>query len=232
MRRKTTLTLFNINLTRPFIALVLLTINVTTQAEPKVQMQYYFDDRDFNTLGVVVSANDLPAGFSIWGFTDFHGDQNNANERYDITRSFSEYRLSNNKISDWTKIDNLGLQVEVNETSPGNNNTVWRGGITYKLVSSANNWLQLRLFPMQSNKHNQASLIYFYSITTNVKFSGFADYNIQDGSKNRWVVEPQLSYRLMDKAWLLLEYRYNGFEDAKATLDGSGWAIGISYDLL
>ena len=91
---------------------------------------------------------------------------------------------------------------------------------------------QLRLFPAQNNKDEQISLGYFYVLNEDLNISGFADYNLRDGNKNQWVVEPQLNYKLSKNIWLALEYRCNGFEEDNPNLDGSGWAMGVKWNLL
>ena len=197
----------------------------------QASLSYYMDNRDFNTFAVTIASSQMPYGFSIWGFTDFHSDQNSETEREDFTRSFSEYRLSNNQLSNWTGIEGLGLQAEYNDVVPGNNNATIRGGITYKYKFLQTRWVQFRWFPLQSNKDLQASLTYGIPFTPQLSLSGFADYNIREGKENQWVIEPELNYKLSDRTWLLLEYRYNGFEEGNVNLDGKGWALGLRYKL-
>jgi len=199
-------------------------------AANQVDISYYFDDRDFNTLTLFMLNKDLGGGFSFLGFTDFHSDHQNSTNRNDATRTFSEFRLSNNMIAKWWNIDNLGLQLEYNDSTPGNNNNAVRLGLTYNQSLNASDWLQLRVFPLDSQNDGQVSIIYFVKFTENFNLSGFADYNFISDGKNQWVFEPQLNYKLYSKLWLLLEYRYNGFENSNPNLDGSGTALGLRYD--
>lgn len=199
------------------------------RAETQVDVSYYFDSRDFNTWSIFLLNKNLGAGFSFLGFTDFHSDQNKANDRYDVTRTFSEYRLSNNKIADWLNIDGMALQLEYNDITPGSSNNTFRFGLTYQSALSQNHWLQWRLFPVDSRNDHQISLIYFLTFSDKLNLSGFADYNFVKNGKNQWIVEPQLNYKLHSRLWILLEYRYNGFEDNNPYLDGSGTALGIRY---
>ncbi|WP_444997262.1 hypothetical protein [Aliikangiella sp. IMCC44359] len=207
----------------------LLSLPTQLIANNDIQTSYYWDNRDFNTATIQISNNDLGNGFSVWGFTDFHSNQDNSDDRYDLSRTFSEYRLSNNQIAKWTGVDHLGLQLEYNDSTPGNNNHQVRFGITYKQILGQSAWLQLRAFPLQSHNDGQLSLIYFYKISDGFNISGFADYNFNKNGKNQWVYEPQLNYQLSDNVWLLLEYRYNGFENSNPNLDGKGTALGIRY---
>ena len=225
VRMKSQTTALNLLIT--LLCLFLSKLAVANQLH--VNLSYYWDDRDFNTATLQFSAPQLPAGFSVWGFTDFHSEQQNSAERYEFERSFSEYRISNIALADWTGIDGLGLQAEYNYFRPGSN-SAWRGGITYKRPLGEWGWTQLRLFPFQSQDEGQASLTYFIAFTEDFNLSGFADYNLRAGKSNQWVIEPQLSYRILKDTWLLLEYRYNGFEIDNATLDGNGIAAGVRYD--
>lgn len=192
---------------------------------------YYQDNRDFNTMALQVAGSDLPHDFSVWGFTDFHSDQATEHKQEDFTRSFSEYRLNNTKLSEWINIAGLGLQLEYNDSTPGNNNTVWRGGLVYKHKFGKQLWTKLRLLPLQSNDDSQISLIFGLNFNPWLSLTGFADYNIRSNKENLWVIEPQLNIRVSDNTYLLIESRYNGFEKNNATLDGTGLAVGVRYDL-
>ena len=61
---------------------------------PRVESHYYLDQREFNSLAVFVSTNRLPSGFSIWGFTEINATQNDPDNRWNLSRALSEYRLS------------------------------------------------------------------------------------------------------------------------------------------
>ena len=60
--------------------------------------------------------------------------------------------------------------------------------------------------------------------------SGFADLNVDTGSPNRWVAEPQLNVRIDRTFHLVLEGRYNGYEDANPDADGFGVAVGVKIN--
>ena len=192
---------------------------------------YYFDSRDFNTLALNTSAK-LPLGFKLWGFTDFHGNQNAAS-RYRLERFFMEYRIMRDLPETWVfGIKGLGLLTEFNNFN-GSDNDLFRFGpyISRKLnlpwgrVAS----LQLRAFPLETESNNsQLSLSYLVPFSDKWSLSGFADINFIEGGPDRWVIEPQLNYKLNDRMNLLLEYRYNGFESANPDLRGSGVALGMN----
>jgi len=202
-----------------------------SNAETKIDLSYYFDSRDFNTFAFFIQNPKLGDDFSLWGFSDFHSAQNNKNKQFQIDRTFSEYRLSHSKLSDWTGIKGLGLQIEYDYSTPSNSQ-VWRAGLTYQLPASKRLKAQLRLFPAQNTRDEQVSLGYFYKITDEINITGFADYNLREDKKNQWVIEPQLNYKLAKDIGLIVEYRYNGFERDNPNLDGSGWAIGIKWKVL
>lgn len=196
------------------VLLTSLLISLATQANAATQidLNYYFDTRDFNTFAFFIQNKALGQDFSAWGFSDFHGQQNNKSERFQADRSFSEYRLNHSKLAEWTGIDGLGLQVEYNYISPGSTH-VCRGALTYEFPIGDRLKTQLRILPIQNIDDEQVSIGYFYNINEKINITGFADYNVRDGKKNQWVIEPQLNYKLAEHTWFILEYRYNGFED-------------------
>ena len=113
--------------------LIFATIADASKKKPaKVDLSYYLDSRDYNTLTLQTSLPDLPWGFNIWGFVDMHSEQKNADQRFDLTRYFIEYRLKRslfpNATSAWK---GLGFEVEYNDAN-GIDNTVVRTGVTYK----------------------------------------------------------------------------------------------------
>ena len=194
----------------------------------KLQAIYYLDDRDYNTLSVTTALNKLPGNLSFWGFTDFHGNQTSPRERSRLTRSFSEYRLTYN-LKDLTGIEGLGLQTEFNYFSRSDNKFA-RFGLVYKHkipFLPQGSWLQWRFFPEQTDDNEQFSLIYRLAITEKLSISGFADFNFNNGARDRWVVEPQLNYQFNKYLSFHVEYRHNGFEDANKALRGNGIAIGL-----
>jgi len=205
-------------------------INLTTQ--------YYFDNREFNTLAFVFSAKKLPFNFSLWGFTDLHGKQNSASRREKLVRSFSEYRLSHNGLGNLFNIPGLGLQAEYNFTSiPSNDVDLVRFGLTYKhtlpipafyFLGGKSGWLQWRIFPVETDGNGgQSSLIYNIPVMNRLSISGFADINYDEKGSDRWVVEPQLNLQISENFFFIVEYRLNGFEEANPNLDGQGLALGI-----
>lgn len=206
-----------------------------SDSEPETSLDSSFsfslhrDTRGYSTLGVVSSIQDLPFGLSVWGFTDLHGQQS-GNRWIDTARSFSEYRLS----KPISFVEGLGLQAEVNDGSRLEDGLA-RFGMTYRHpfslavlgLESSPGWLQWRAFPVDTTGDGaQLSWIYHLPITERFSFGGFADYNIRSGP-NRWVIEPELRFRIWRNLSLLLEYRLNEFENAAAGLRGSGLAIGI-----
>lgn len=211
------------------------TAAVKDQQVIKIAGAYYLDSREFPTASIGLSANRLPFAFSLWGFTDFHGDHNSNDLA--LTRSFSEYRLSHSGLGDIIKISGLAFQVELNALS-GSGNDLVRVGVTYKhnlplpwlSDSSKQGWLQWRVFAYETdNNGGQASLIFNLPITLRIHVKGFADYNVIEGAHDRWVIEPELNVQLNARWWTLLEYRYNQYEDANPTIRGSSVALGLRY---
>ena len=213
---------------------ILLSLTVYVFANDKSahhSIAYYFDSRDYNTLAVNTSAR-LPLGFKLWGFTDFNGSQNNDN-RYDLDRFFMEYRLMHEIPEDWIfGVKGVGLLTEFNNLN-GSDNDLFRFGPyisrVVKLPREKEAKFQLRVFPYETESDNrQLSLSYFVPFSDRWSLSGFADINFIDGGSDRWVIEPQLNYKMNESMDLLLEYRYNGFEASNPNLKGSGVAMGVN----
>jgi len=70
----------------------LIVCSTHTYAENQVNLSYYLDNRDFNTLTLFVQNKSVGSGFSFWGFTDFHSDQDNTDERFVIPPFITEVR--------------------------------------------------------------------------------------------------------------------------------------------
>mgnify|MGYP001818132791 FL=1 len=217
-----------------YLLCVILCIAESSHADEKRvnnSIAYYLDSRDYNTLSVNTSAR-LPWDFKLWGFTDFNGDQNNGS-RYELQRFFMEYRLLHEIPEEWIfGLKGIGLLTEFNNLN-GSDNDLFRFGpyisrkINLPWGEVAN--LQLRIYPYQTeNDNRQLSLSYLIPFSEKWSLSGFADINVIDGGSDRWVIEPQLNYKLNESMNLLLEYRYNGFESANPDLKGSGVALGMS----
>ena len=216
-----------------FFCALCLSLHFSFADEKRVNnsIAYYLDSRDYNTLSVNTSAK-LPWDFKLWGFTDFNGDQNEGN-RYDLDRFFMEYRLLHEIPEEWIfGLKGVGLLTEFNNLN-GSDNDLFRFGpyISRKinLPWGKVGGLQLRIYPYETESDNQQlSLSYMIPFSDKWSLTGFADINFIDGGSDRWVIEPQLNYKLNDSMDILLEYRYNGFESANPNLQGSGVALGMS----
>jgi len=198
----------------------------------KVGLTYYFDTREYNTLNIMTSLSKLPGDIKLWGFVDLSGKQNSGNGRFDITRYFLEYRLSRALFPDsQSAFKGLGFEAEHNDFN-GPDNDVLRLGLTYKhlvpFLPGSKSWLQWRYHPYETDgTGSQVSVIYFLTLAERIFISGFADLNLENGSDDRWVVEPQINFVINEILDLVLEPRYNEFEDANKALDGFGLAGGI-----
>lgn len=206
--------------------------NKTLVKKNKVDLTYYFDSRNYNTLNLTTSIPELPLLFNIWGFVDISSEQNNSGQRFDLTRYFIEYRLRRplfpNANTAW---QGLGFELEYNDSN-GSDNTVLRAGLIYKhpipFLSNNKSWLQWRYHPYETDgSGSQISVIYFFHISKRISITGFTDLNLENGFEDRWVSEPQINYKINKTFDLVLETRFNEFEDANTTLDGFGVAGGI-----
>lgn len=205
---------------------------------PSVIAQYLLDTREFNSLAVYVSTSRLPLGVSIWGFTEVNGTQKKPGERYNLTRSLSEYRFSFVQLGQKLNINGLVAQIEYNDITPGGGE-VLRFGVAYRhklaipsvgKLGGSDGWLQWRAHPYETDGDGgQASLIYFIPLHKKAHLNGWIDLNYAKSNSPRWVVGPFLNLYLHQSIWAVLRYRYNGVEDAFG-LDGTGWALGLRAD--
>lgn len=196
---------------------------------PRVELSYFADTRQYNTLTLTTSAHSLPFDMSVWGFVDLHSQQNTAASRFDITRYFLDYRLT----VPVPNIQGLGLVAKVTDM-PGDYNALLRGGISYNQSFSAigSGWLQFQGFGYQSNAAG-----YLMSVACSQKLdlplviTGFADYNISNTQSPVWVTETQFNYPLSSHYWAQVEVRYNGYEAKTPGMDGFGVALGLMLSL-
>ncbi|NIP98404.1 MAG: hypothetical protein GWO24_35325 [Akkermansiaceae bacterium] len=191
----------------------------------------YIDSRGYHTLALN-SEVDLPLSFKLWGFTDIHGNQKDVAGRFAFERYFMEYRLLRELPAEWLfGLGGVGAIVEYNDFDrPGN--SLLRTGLYYgtalQLPWGQKGGVQCRVFPIESRKDRwQISLGYGIPITDKLSLTGFADLNFHSDGPDRWVIEPQLNYALSESLSVLLEFRYNGFEDDAPNLDGTGIAAGL-----
>ncbi|MFT5087213.1 MAG: hypothetical protein ACI906_002687 [Candidatus Latescibacterota bacterium] len=197
------------------------------------ELTYYLDSREYNTANVLTSVGNLPWGMNLWGFTDFHGEQKKAGQRFDLTRYFMEYRLRKSVDPHWVGgVQGMGVEFEYNDAN-GRGNQLLRFGLNYKrnvsLWSGVSGWLQGRVLPYETDgSGQQLSLIHFLSLGSRLTLAGFSDWNLNNSASDRWVAESQASYRMSSVLSVVLEVRYNGYEQAHVALDGLGIAVGIS----
>ena len=198
---------------------------------PKVQTTYYFGSRDYNSL-TIQSSVDLPLSFNFWGFTDIRGNQNEPDKRFVFKRSFMEYRLRRKLDPEWVLgIKGFGVDVEYNGRN-GKDTTVLRYGLTYRhslaMLFDKTSWMRWRYLPIETfERGQQTSIAYRLGFTSHLFLTGFSDYNFDRAGKPKWVAESQLNYLVNNDLDIVLEFRYNGFEEDIPRLKGFGVAPGI-----
>lgn len=206
---------------------------------PNIIALYVLDDRDFNSLAVYVSTLRFPLGISVWGFTEVNATQNDPAHRFDMTRTFSEYRFSHKGLGDMLNVNGLVAQVEYNDITPQAGQLL-RFGVAYRhnlkipqfgSIGGLNGWLQWRAHPYQTNGDGgQASIIYFLPFHNKVFISGWLDLNYSENSTPKWVFGPFLNLKMSERSWVVLRYNHNGIEEANPNLDGTGWALGVRVE--
>jgi hypothetical protein len=212
-------------------------IEVLKHTLPKSNMltlSYYFDSREYNTFNIL-TAGALPKGFSVFGFIDLHGVQNLPGKRFDLTRFFLEYRLRYKISPAWIAgLEGVGIDLEVNEFT-GSDNSLLRFGLTYihhfRLIHEKN-WAQIRYFPHETDgSGSQFSIILSAFLSDNFFIDGFLDYNINKDGDNMVISEFQCNYIFHKNFDLILEARYNEYEDLNDTLKGFGIGVGLKIKL-
>lgn len=208
-------------------ALLLIGAAAVSHAAPVLaatDLSYHVDSRGYNTFGIVTGAP-LTKNWNLWGFTDFHGNQNSG--RSDLSHYFMEYRVNYDLIQVPNSINGLTLEAEYNGFA-GLNNDLVRFGLTTTWATMLGAY-HLRYHPNDTTKddNSQVSLTHQIYLTDRVDLWGFYDYNILDSQKNEWVWETWLNYKLTESFTLSLEYRWNGFEDSVQDWRGDGIAVGV-----
>ncbi len=206
------------------------------QKNTHINLSYYFDSRDYNTMNLLVNSTALPWGLNVFGFTDLHGTEGQSSNRFDMTRFFHEYRLRRPLSPDrLLGLKGFDIELEYNDAN-GPDNSLLRAGLGYQhsvpFLHQDKSWLQWRILPWRSDgKGWQLSNTHFFVLTERIKLIGFADYNIVNNAPNQWVAESELSFTLTDTFDLIVEGRFNGFEERNPSLDGVGVAGGIRVKL-
>ena len=197
-----------------------------SKLRPAAKLTYYRDSRNYGTVNIMTSANGLPLGLQFWGFTDLHGNQ--GGEGAEFERYFMEYRISRPLPKQYVGIQGLGFQAEYNDFH-GAGNSLARFGITFRHRTYGDRgWLQWRYFPVETDGDGgQASLIYLFPLSKRASIGGFADWNWSRSRKGRWVLEPQLTYKLTKRLAAVLELRHNDFERINPRIQGTGVALGL-----
>jgi len=192
----------------------------------------YLDNRGYNTVSILTGTGGLPGGFSVWGFTDFQSNQNSSDNRFDTSRYFMEYRLMLGLDQKWIGgIRGMDVQAEYSDAT-GEDNSLVRFGLSLKHALpfgwERKGWLRWRGFPVETDgSGGQVSLAWSLPLSKRLSINGFADWNLNRNGPNRWVVEPEVVWQLLDRFSAHVEFRYNGFEDADPQLDGRGIAAGF-----
>ena len=194
----------------------------------QLNLSYYLDNREYNTLNIQTSTNKLPWDLFFWGFIDINSEQNKNSDRFDLTRYFFEYRFSRPVGFD---LEGLKWKMEYNDAN-GSDNRVARFGVNYKhslpFLGGSKSWLQWRVHPYETHGSGaQVSVIYTFWLLKGIYISGFADYNLDEDAPDRCVAEPQFNFILDETFDLVLEGRINEFEEASSSLDGFGVALGV-----
>ena len=192
--------------------------------------EYWLDTRGFNTF-TVEGASRLPAGFDVWGFTDFTNGDAPGSSRADLDHFFMEVDV---KRELW---HGLGPIVEYND-GQGRGDSVGRFGTFYQphweFLKKTDLWLMTKWFPLGTNAGaRQGSVAWNWAphqiLDGRFSTGGFFDLNFDEKEghhRPQTVSEVQLRYRLVGNLQGVLEYRYNQF---LAKDQETGWGLGLQY---
>ena len=154
-----------------------------------------------------------------------------------LNRFYHEYRLrqATRRSSRLCQSRGLTLEFEINDSNLPKErrgaNRDWAISTQFPFIKKG--WLAMAdsYLWRSDGKGWQLSMTHFLVLTERIKLIGFADYNIMNDRPNEWVWESELSFTLTETFDLILEGRYNGFEEAIPGLDGVGVAGGIRIKL-
>ena len=181
--------------------------------------EYWFDTRGFNTF-TVEGASRLPAGFDVWGFTDFKNADAPGSSKSDLDQFFMEIDV---KRELW---HGLGPIVEYND-GQGRGDSVGRFGTFYQphweFLKKTDLWLMTKWFPLGTNAGaRQGSVAWNWAphqiLDGRFSTGGFFDLNFDEKEghyRPQKVSEVQLRYRLVGNLQGVLEYRYNSRKKSK-----------------
>ena len=205
-----------------------------------VDLNYYWDDRDFNVLTVNTGAK-LPYDFEYFSLLNVFGSFGDASELENWTGFFTEHNLRRPiakdseclKSMDWNiqwadgngpnEVLRLGIRNRFHDM-PGPIGDLFRDVLKTKYVitftfyeGDGSGWQMEHVY----RREFLDGLIYV---------GGFADHNINGTSDSSdWVAECQFGLRLHGNLYAVAEQRYFSFVDDSRFK--SGWGYGVEYVL-
>jgi opacity protein-like surface antigen len=220
-----------------FAAMAVVFMATLAMADELRVIGYYDTIRDQETITLNGWAN-LPHNFGFWGFVDFtsnRGDQTGVTNQADLSGFYTEFNLHYKFMLDDNAKKQLRLMAEINDGSLSD--AVFRPGLQY---FQATNWgnFSFKVLPYKvdlvkqdpvPDPTGQVSLAWRINLLKNkVYFEGFADLNwLYQNQRNYYpfIVEPQLGYNLTKHSAVVVEYRYNNFQQK----DDHGLGIGAEW---
>jgi len=204
-----------------------------------LDFNYYYDDRDFNvyTLNILAKPSESIEYFS---FTNLFNSPD-AKDNYDASNFYTEQNIR------WTMVRDIPLQLSLQWSgTSGDSNDVFRLGARIlvsklgpfeKLFEILNGWYTVTFHLVQEDKIDgynwQIEHVYYIrpipgDFGQRLYISGFMDHNKYKNAGDKMVMEHQVGIRLVDKLFMVAEYRKNEF--LKSGREGLGY--GLEYLIL
>lgn len=205
-----------------------------------VDLNYYWDDRDFNVLTINTGAK-LPCDFEYFSLLNVFGNFGDASERENWTDFFTEINLRRPvaknscrlKSLDWNlqwadgsgpdEVLRLGLRNRFHDM-PGPVGDCFRDILKMKYVVTFT-------FYEDDGSGWQMEHVYRREFLDGLAYiGGFADHNVNGTSDSSdWVAECQFGLRLHGQLYAVAEQRYFSF--ANNSRFKEGWGLGLEYVL-
>lgn len=202
-----------------------------------IDLNYYWDTRDFNVMTINAGAK-LAHDFEYFQFLNLFGEYGDASAWDDLTSYYTEVNLRRPICKDHDLLRPLDWTAQYADGSVPEG--VLRFGVRWRLHDTRgsvgeffNDVLKLKysvnLHAIETDGAGwQLEHVYrrdFFD--KRVYIAGFADHNIDSGSRNStWVTENQIGVRLFDQFFAVAEYRYSS---PSAPVFKSGWGFGMEY---
>jgi len=202
-----------------------------------IDLNYYWDSREFNVMTINAGAK-LPYDFSYFQLLNLNGDMGESAARGDWSSFFTEINLRRPIAKDSPYLKHLDFTLQFADGSGPPE--VGRLGIRWRMQDTPGpvgdlfrDVLKLRYsitFHLLETDGSGWQIEHVYRrdfLDKRIYMSAFCDHNINDASgSSTWVTEHQMGVRLVDRLYVVGEYRYSSFAPPGLR---SGFGLGLEY---